>query len=113
MQFSHTHCVAICAALVPLNVVATLVTMILTALKRPPSQVQLAAGVASLFSGIMVLHVLTWFIIGIIMPPTFVLLGLASTCLATNLWAVNSPSTMIRVLNWILGDRTPYSIPEK
>jgi hypothetical protein len=33
----------------------------------------------------MILHVLTWLSIGVVMAPTYILFGLASTCLLTNL----------------------------
>jgi hypothetical protein len=42
----------------------------------------------------MVLHVYTWFMIGVVMTPTYILLSLAVTCLLTNLlliiWRRNS-----------------------
>ncbi|EFA70071.1 conserved hypothetical protein [Cylindrospermopsis raciborskii CS-505] len=36
----------------------------------------------------MVWHVYTWFSIGVIMPPTYILLSLGTTCLLTNLGAI-------------------------
>ncbi|HTL88955.1 MAG TPA: hypothetical protein VL134_06115 [Leptolyngbya sp.] len=87
-EFSRMNCVGICAFLVPANILTTLFTLVLTALGRPSRQILLAAGMASLFSGIMVLHVLTWFLIGVVMMPTYILLGLGSLCLLTNLISV-------------------------
>jgi len=87
MDFSHTHCVAICAVLVPLNLLATLVTMILTGLNQPVVYRWLAIALASLCAGMMVLHVLTWFVIGVVMAQTYILLALGSVCLLINLWA--------------------------
>jgi hypothetical protein len=84
-EFSRTHCVSICAFLVPATLVATITTMIFTALRHPPGRVWQAAGVAGFFAIIMILHVATWLSIGVIMAPTYILLGLASTCLVTNL----------------------------
>jgi hypothetical protein len=84
-EFSRTHCVSICAFLVPANLVATVVTMIFTALRRPQTRVWQAASVAGFFASIMILHVFTWLSIGVVMAPTYILLGLASTCLLTNL----------------------------
>ena len=84
-EFSRTHCVSICAFLVPATLVATIVTMIFTALRRPPARVGQAAGVAGFFALVMILHVLTWLSIGVVMAPTYILLGLASGCLLTNL----------------------------
>jgi cobalamin biosynthesis protein CobD/CbiB len=97
-EFSRSHCISICAFLVPANLLTTTNTLILTGLRRPPVQVLLAAGVAALLSGVMVLHVLTWFLIGVVMPPTFVLLFLGSVCLLANLWAVLARKSMARLL---------------
>ena len=46
----------------------------------------------------MVLHVMTWLIIGVVMAPTFILLGLGSVCLATNLWAIFGRESLARLL---------------
>lgn len=87
-EFSRNHCISICAFLVPANLVATSLTMIFTALRRPQVQVWQAAGIASIFALVMILHVFTWFLVGVVMVPTYVLLWLGSTCLLTNLGAV-------------------------
>jgi hypothetical protein len=86
-EFSRANCLAICAFLVPINLISTLVTIILTALRRPTVEVLPVAGVASLFAGVMVLHVYSWFAIGVVMAPTYVLMSLATTCLLTNVGA--------------------------
>jgi hypothetical protein len=87
-EFSRTNCTSICAFLVPANLLATLLTMILAALHRPTYQVWQAAGVASTFALVMVLHVYTWLMIGIVMAPTYILLCLGITCLLTNVGAI-------------------------
>ncbi|MBH8563996.1 hypothetical protein I8748_17700 [Nostoc sp. CENA67] len=87
-EFSRTNCVSICAFLVPANLLATLLTIILTAIGRPTYQVWQAVGIASIFAVVMVLHVYTWFIIGVVMAPTYILLCLAITCLLSNLAAI-------------------------
>jgi hypothetical protein len=86
-EFSRNNCVTICAFLVPANLIATISTMILAALHRPLSQVSQSAAVAGFFAVIMILHVYTWFAIGIVAIPTYILLWLAITCLFTNLGA--------------------------
>lgn len=98
LNFSHTHCVSICSALVPLNLLGTLQTLLLTGYSRPMSQIWKSAGFAIACALLMALHVLTWFIIGVIMIQTFVLLSLGLVCLGLNLWAVWHPSSM----KWIL-----------
>ncbi|ARV59968.1 hypothetical protein BZZ01_16260 [Nostocales cyanobacterium HT-58-2] len=87
-EFSRTNCVSICAFLVPANLLATLLTMTFAALRRPSHHVWQAAGIASIFAIMMILHVYTWFMIGVVMPPTYILLWLALTCLLSNLGAI-------------------------
>lgn len=97
-EFSRTNCVAICAFLVPINLLLTTRTIVFTALQRPQSQVQQAAIFACIPAVVMILHVYTWFMIGVVMAPTYILLWLGSTCLVTNFWAIISPQSMLRLL---------------
>ena len=97
-EFSRNHCVAICTGLVPAILLATITTMAFVGLSRPVGQVLPSAGIASLLAGVMVLHVLTWFLIGVVMVPTFVLLSLGSVCLVVNLWAILNPSSLARTI---------------
>jgi hypothetical protein len=100
-EFSHTYCVAICAFLVPANLLTTLQTVILTGLNRSRIQVQASVLVASIFAITMIFHVFTWFIIGVVMPPTFILLLMALTCLTINIWAISHPASMIQLIRII------------
>ncbi|WGV26626.1 hypothetical protein [Halotia branconii] len=84
-EFSRANCVSICAFLVPANLIATSLTIILTFLQR---QIWQTVGIASIFAFVMVLHVYTWFAIGVVMAPTYILLCLAISCLLSNLVAV-------------------------
>lgn len=101
-EFSHTYCVAICAFLVPANLLMTLQTVILTALKRSRIQVGASVLVASLFATSMIFHVFSWFAIGIVMPPTYILLLMAITCLTINVWAIAHPASIIKLIG-VLG----------
>jgi hypothetical protein len=94
LHFSHHYCVAICAVLVPLNLLATLQTLIFAGLNRPFSHLWKSAILAIACATFMILHVLTWFIIGVVMLQTFVLLSLAAVCLGINLWALGYPDTV-------------------
>ncbi|MEC4985869.1 MAG: hypothetical protein SAJ37_13725 [Oscillatoria sp. PMC 1068.18] len=94
-EFSRNHCVAICAFLVPAILLTTLQTLILIFLKRDPTQVRLCATLASCLAVVMYIHVGTWFAIGVVMAPTFILLGLASVSLAISLWASTYPVELI------------------
>jgi hypothetical protein len=88
VQFSCTHCIAICAVLVPANLLATLQTMLLVWYRRPIAQVQLTATAASLYALTLLLHVLAWLSIGVVMAPTYILAFLGCLCLAINLGGV-------------------------
>ncbi|GAB4472116.1 MAG: hypothetical protein OHK0037_31770 [Elainellaceae cyanobacterium] len=98
-DFSRTHCLAICAVLVPANLLATLQTLIFVGLGRPRSTIRLITSFASLYATIMLLHVLTWFVVGVVMLPTFVLTGLACLCLGLNVWAIARPHSLSRFLH--------------
>ncbi|MBD1928506.1 hypothetical protein H6F74_19965 [Trichocoleus sp. FACHB-90] len=87
-EFSRTHCIAICAFLVPANLVATTLTVVAAARRRPPVQVWRSAIAAIFFALVMVFHVWTWFQIGVVMAPTYILLWLGSTCLVASLAAI-------------------------
>lgn len=76
--------------------------MLFTGLQRPQSQVQQAAILACIPAVVMILHVFTWLIIGVVMAPTYILLGMASTCLATNLWAITYPQSIVRLFTTLL-----------
>jgi hypothetical protein len=98
-EFSRANCVSLCAFLVPANLVATIFTMVLTALRRPTYQIRGSAGVASLLALVMVLHVYTWFAVGIVMAPTYILLSLALSCLLTNIGAMLLQKRFVTVTN--------------
>jgi hypothetical protein len=87
-EFSRTHCVAICAALVPANLLATSQTMLFAGLGRPIAQVHLMAKVSSLYALLLLLHVVTWLAIGVVMAPTYILTFLGCLCLLANLGSV-------------------------
>lgn len=87
-EFSRTYCISICAFLVPAILVATGLTMIFTVLRRPQVQIWQTAGIGSFFAIVMILHVYTWFLVGVVMAPTYILLWLGSTCLLVNCAAI-------------------------
>ncbi|MBD2447413.1 hypothetical protein H6G76_09565 [Nostoc sp. FACHB-152] len=98
-EFSRVNCIGICAFLVPAILIATLLTIILTVLRRPTYQLQSVVGIASILAVVMILHVYTWFLVGVVLAPTYILLSLAITSLVTNFTAIfvhkhfmNSPS---------------------
>ena len=100
-EFSHTYCVAICAFLVPANLLMTLQTVIWTGQKRPRIQVGASVLLASLFAMTMIFHVFSWFAIGVVMPPTYILLLMAITCLTINVWAIAHPGSIIKLMGFL------------
>lgn len=83
-EFSRGYCVQICAFLVPANLLATIQGLVMMVLDRPLRE-RLAVGLAgSCYAIFMVLHVATWFAVGVVMAPTYVLMALAVVCLVMN-----------------------------
>ena len=87
-EFSRNNCIAICSFLVPVNLLATLQTMILVYLKRSILTINLSSMIAITFALTLFLHVATWFVIGVVTPVTFILGALGTTCILINLLAI-------------------------
>lgn len=83
-EFSRGYCVQICAFLVPANLLATIQGLVMMALDRPLRERLIVGLVGSGYAGLMVLHVATWFAVGVVMAPTYVLMALAVVCLVMN-----------------------------
>ncbi|XWK90606.1 MAG: hypothetical protein U7127_11305 [Phormidium sp.] len=97
-EFSRLNCAAICAFLVPANLLATLQTTILVGLNRSWVQLVPAITMATMLAVVMILHVFTWFMVGVVMLPTYILLTLGSVCLTINLWALLNRTSMRQLL---------------
>ena len=97
-ELSRTHCITICTFLVPANLLATLLTLILVGLGRPQRQLNQAAGIAIIPAIAIIFHVFTWFAVGVVMAPTYILLFLGSICLGINFWAIAHSLSMMRLL---------------
>ncbi|HIK14705.1 MAG TPA: hypothetical protein IGS53_05350 [Leptolyngbyaceae cyanobacterium M33_DOE_097] len=97
-DFSRNHCGVICAFLVPANLLFTLGTVSLAIQLRPLSQVYLSAIAATFFALTLLLHDFTWFSIGVVMPPTYILFTLACVCLSLNIWAIAHPASMKQLI---------------
>lgn len=98
LQFSHSHCLAICAVLVPLNLLATLQTLILVGREQPRRFIQGSAALALLLATVLVLHVLSWLVVGVIMAPTYILFLLGSVCWVLNSWAIGHSASLASLL---------------
>ena len=97
-DFSRNHCITICAFLVPANLLLTLCTLYLVARFQPAAQIYLSAFATSLFALVLLLHDFTWFSIGVVMAPTYILLALACVCLSLNMWAIAHSASMKKIL---------------
>ena len=97
-EFSRNHCIAICAFLVSANLLLTLRTVSLVSQLRHLTQVYLSVFAASFFALTLLLHDFTWFSIGVVMAPTYILLALACVCLSLNFWAIAHPASMKQLL---------------
>ena len=84
-QFSRQNCIAICAFLVPANLVATIQTFFLVGLQRPIWQIRFSATTGILLASTLFLHIATWFIIGVVTPVSFILAVLGATCITVNI----------------------------
>lgn len=87
-EFSRHHCVAVCAFLVPANLLTTIITMFLLFFKTPVDRIRIAASFAAIFAFSLFLHISTWLMIGVITPVTFILFGLGTICLSINISAI-------------------------
>lgn len=101
LKFSYTHCIAICATLVPIALLATSLTIILAGLGYPSRWLWPSAGFAWLSAIALVLHVWSWFVVGVIAIPTFVLMGLGITSISINAWLVWQPESMAELGHWV------------
>ncbi len=97
-EFSRQHCIAICAVLVPANLLATLQTLILAGVESPRQNLRLMVTVASVYALLIGFHVYTWFSVGVVMVPTYVLLFLSSVCLGINFWAIAHVASLTQLM---------------
>jgi hypothetical protein len=97
-EFSRSHCVEICAFLVPISLLLTTTTMLLVGLDRSSRLIYASICMAILPPIALFLHVATWWSIGVVMLPTFILPVLATICLVTNAYALIAPKHMRNLL---------------
>jgi hypothetical protein len=97
-EFSRCHCIGICAFLVPTNLGLAIATLLFTGLNRSPRTIYTTIGLGILPAIVLLLHVVTWWSIGVVMLPTFILPMLAVTCLAIYAYALFKPAHMRNLL---------------
>jgi hypothetical protein len=96
-EFSRCHCIGICALLVPVNLILSTTTILLVGANRSVRLIYATVAISVWPAIALFLHVATWWSIGVVMLPTFILPVLATICLATQAYAVINPHQM-RVL---------------
>lgn len=96
-EFSRCHCGLVCAFLIPANLLATLQTLIFTGLGWENRPIILGSFIYSL---LMISHVSTWLMVGVIQAPTFILFGLALLCAGVNTYAGIRSKRMYQGLRW-------------
>ncbi len=85
-DFSRQHCLGICAFLVPANLIATATLLVLHFGDFRRLWQMAVSLLAAPLALVMILHVYTWFAVGVVAGPTFILLALACLCLGLNIW---------------------------
>jgi uncharacterized membrane protein (GlpM family) len=101
-EFSRCHCIGICAVLVPLNLLLSAISTYLVGANRSTKLIYGTAAVALWPAVALFLHVATWWSIGVVMLPTFILPILATICLANQAFAVINPQQMRTLLLTVL-----------
>ena len=94
VEFSRSHCIGICAVLVPTNLGLAIATMLLVGLNRSARTIYTTVALSVLPAIILLLHVATWWAIGVVMLPTFILPVLATTCLVIQAYALINPQQL-------------------
>ncbi|MBW4552518.1 MAG: hypothetical protein KME35_15625 [Aphanocapsa sp. GSE-SYN-MK-11-07L] len=102
VEFSHRYCVEICAVLVPANLLATGRTLVLVGWHPSSQKVRSAVVLATTVALVMALHVFSWLLVGIVMPPTFILLALSCVCLSINAWGIFHPNSLRSLLSKVV-----------
>jgi hypothetical protein len=97
VEFSRNYCVTICAVLIPLNLLTTLGAIALVAFNTPIRKVKALAIGETFFASLILFHVSTWLMIGVVQLITFILIGLSSTCLIVT-WGIVLFSDQFREL---------------
>ncbi len=102
-HLSRCHCVAICAFLVPTNLLLSTAVILLTGLDRSP-QIRRNLSIAGTFTALLLIaHVASWWIVGVVAPATFILPALGLLCTTIN-WSCVKYSSIVGyyIEAWVL-----------
>jgi hypothetical protein len=102
-HLSRCHCVAICAFLVPTNLLLSTAVILLTGLARSP-QARRNLSITGTFAALLLIaHVASWWIVGVVAPATFILPALGLLCTTINWSCVKYSSfTGYYIEAWVL-----------
>lgn len=98
LHISHTYCLQICALLVPTNMAVTMASMLMVGLEVPRWRICAVASLGISLAITMVMHVLSWLLVGVVMLPTYVLLCLAGVCFSINMMLIYRQPMLRRLL---------------
>jgi hypothetical protein len=102
-HLSRCYCVAICAFLVPTNLLLSTAVILLTGLARSP-QARRNLSIAGTFAAMLLIsHVASWWIVGVVAPATFILPSLGLVCTVIN-WSCIKYSSIAGyyIESWVL-----------
>ncbi len=83
-HLSRCHCVAICAFLVPTNLLLSTAVILLTGLDRSPQARRNLSMGGTLAALLLIAHVASWWTVGVVAPATFILPALGLLCTTIN-----------------------------
>jgi hypothetical protein len=83
-HLSRCHCVAICAVLVPTNLLLSSAVILLTGLGRSMKTRFWLSIIGSFTAMLLIAHVASWWIVGVVAPATFILPSLGLLCTIVN-----------------------------
>jgi hypothetical protein len=94
-HLSRCHCVAICAVLVPTNLLLSSSVLLLTGLDRSAETRRWLSIFGTVAFALLVSHVASWWIVGVVAPATFILPSLGLLCTVIN-WSCLKYSAIAR-----------------
>ena len=102
-HLSRCHCVAICALLVPTNLLLSTAVILLTGLARSPQTRRNLSIIGTFTALLLIAHVASWWIVGVVAPATFILPALGLLCTVTNWGCVKYSSIAGHYIEaWVL-----------
>lgn len=101
-HLSRCYCVAICAFLVPTNLLLSTAVILLTGLDRSaPARRNLS--IAGTFAAMLLIaHVASWWMVGVVAPATFILPALGLLCTTVNWSCMKYSSAGHYIDAWVL-----------